>query len=350
MVEKTEVNWLEVINTLRNSVEATDSIPTEYLEHPDLDVRINAIRELSSYRASNKYNGTQPPDITIFESLLENQHPLLSFEALVCIYRIESKFPNSQVKYVDYWEHYLKSNSEFIKEMAENIIAQSNSQKAYFKPIIERFRISPNESDRILAGKMFWCGGLEIYEDPYPILKEMLTDESKDVRDQWRGHLDSIKSLSPLEVFQTFSSYSQEKYPEIHWDICDSFLYLHRKDLVKHITEVQKYLFNNMLNAKDDWIVESSFYTAAKSFPAINGEFSRTLLKALSSPNEKNRQQASFFSGLWLQTLCWYFFDPKERKYVLNLLDLLLEDDDSEVRRNAQLIKQKLGEYYLKQV
>lgn len=348
------INFLNLQKSLDQIAIATNSMPEEYLTHPHPQVRIDAVRALTRWWTSKQYEDTytkEIPTIDIFIPSMDDEHPGVRKEALNGIFQVGFKYTPLDPRILPLIRKSLNDENPYVSSLAFERIKVHYKYGKYLMPIIEEYRTSKKFKERGMAVELISREDVDNYGNSIDnVVTKMVTDRSKKVRKEWTGTLRALISdtTTPKEVFNKFTKFSVEKYPEIHIGL--TYLLFENRNLVRKDPEVQQFLFNHMINGKEFNLALESNYVCAKSFSSVHIPFAKALFKASVSQMSLNRDIARNFLKDWKLDMYWQLYNPHyhNTKEGLAVMNLLLEDDDPDVRKVARYIRNELIKSYNK--
>lgn len=275
---------------LLQKIEETKTFPKKYLSDQDPIVRHIAVHVfgLSCLKEKERYQ-----EIGIITPLLTDEDARVREKALAVILSNGIDIDPGNKNLHPIAQKALDDSAFNVRAATLGVlVGKGSSEGANYLDVLEGGLIHPDEKTRVEAINLFYKY-LDFYDDPLEKIKEIIKDESKEVRAAAVSLLAIVLpiKLGPEKIFEEFSVYSIKEFPEVHGAIT----------YMGHVF---------------------------KEFLQKNEDYKKHLVKIASETDDR-------FTGtsvLWLVMKKLSPYDP----YMIKVISAALENDSAEIRIGGQ--------------
>lgn len=275
--------------------------PEKYLHDDDPVIRGMGVHAFNVFFVKSVKDYHQ---IDLIEPLLVDNDSYVRQKAFETILSLDMKFnPNNDRLFLIAQKGLADPDYE-VRRITLSILAGAKPEnpqtKEKYLNILEKALIHSDKETRIQAVELFYYY-LGFYSDPTIKLKEILKDESSEVREAAASVLAvSLPSMqSPRKIFEDFSSYPIKEFPEVHGALASISLFF--KQHLQKDSRYKEHLVNIALETESWVVAQKALWVACKRLSPYDPCLARIISAAIENDNEEIRGWGRYYYNLLIK-------------------------------------------------
>lgn len=352
---KTYEEYSQIAKDIYQAIVDTGEIPQEYINTDDPNIQvcmmesilISMCPDVEVDREDKQDKQFLEPDISPFIPFLNSESFSVRNISLVAIAHTANHYDaDSEVLQRVFLNAASDPNRHVRRQCAGALMLVSKEKAPLYSnaiiPIVKILSESKSSEQRRYSAKLvdkYW----EHLENPEKLFPQMFEDKSSEVRTEWSHLLPNlVNKYSKKEIFDLYSSHTCKEA-----QISLMAMLAVDRELVRDNHEVKKKILDNLSHYEDPRIYNANLFVVSTVLSPLDIEYSRTMLKLKNSSDPKIRKAINMSMKIdWNPKMEMLFAYDESHLKALETLNLLIEDDDPEVRTEAV----KIMEEYIKRI
>lgn len=287
---------------LLQKIEETKTFPKKYLSNQDPIIRHIAVHVfgLSCLKEKGRYQ-----EIGIITPLLLDEDDRVREKALAVVLRNGLDFDTDNKNLSLLAQKALEDPAFNVRAATLGILTgklmfNDSFERENYLQVLENGLVHSDEKTRVEAVNLFY-EYLDFYEDPLEKIKEILKDESKEVRAAAASPLAMILpiKLGPEKILEEFSAYSIKEFPEVHGAI--TYMGLTCKEFLRNNEAYKKHLVRIVSETNDRFTGSSVLWIVMKRLSPYDPYMIKVISAALENDNEEIRVGGQFYYDMFIK-------------------------------------------------